>query len=366
MTAPAKTQAVVRTEPAAIAYPLRSPVADILTKQEARAAIEPMLRPGDSYERIVVEVFHAAANNPDILKCTPQSIVSAVAKAVGTGLVISEGIHLVPYGQKLQAIFDYKGRVELIVRAGVARAIDAHCVYANERFDYTQGTNPTIEHHPIMDPTKRGAMIGAYAIATLNHYRSQSVVLSTAEIEQVRQQYSKQWKSGELPYWYAQKTCVHRLAKLLPRNPALAQVIALFEREERDLEEAEPGLEPGQRIDPVASPAAGSDPLADQAPQNQEPAAASNGDHTVAWALAYPFPFQKGKATHGRPMGEFSTEHLVSTGEWIVAQQKTKGDETWHNDTLHAVHLILSDREKADETHAAKLAADDADDGLPF
>ena len=238
-----ESRAVSRVEPQAQPFALRSPIAQLLDKPAARAAIEPLLRPGESFERIIVEVFHAAANNPKLKECAPASLVTAVAKAVSTGLIIGEGVHLVPFGEKCTAVIDYKGAVELIVRSGVARHIDAHCVYANEPFVVTQGTNPTIEHRPILDPKARGAMIGAYAFARLARGGFMSVTLSTDEIDAVRQHYSKQWKQGALPYWYAQKTCVKRLAKLLPKNPALAQTLALFAAEEGDeMEEALGGL----------------------------------------------------------------------------------------------------------------------------
>lgn len=229
--------AVANVEPSAAPYALRSPIAQILTKDAARALIEPMLRPGDSYERVIVETYHAAQKNPDILKCTPASIVNAVSRAVRSGLVIGDGVHLVPYGSTLQEIYDYKGRIQLIVTAGAARAIDAQCVYEHEPFEYSQGTSPTIVHKPIMNPANRGKMIGAYAVADQGRrVPPKIVVLSVDEIEKVRQTYSKQHKKGELPYWYAQKTCVHRLAKLLPKNPELAKVVAMFEAEDAGLE----------------------------------------------------------------------------------------------------------------------------------
>lgn len=232
-----QSTAVATVATAAQQYALRSPIAQMLNKDGARALIEPMLRPGDSYERVIVEVYHAVQKNEDILKCTPQSIVNAVSRAVRSGLVIGEGVHLVPFGTTLQEIYDYKGRIQLITMAGAARAIDAQCVYEHEKFDYTQGTSPTLSHSPIMSPAKRGKMIGAYAIADQGRRVPPKIlVLSVEEIDKVRQQYSKTHKKGDLPYWYAQKTCVHRLAKLLPKNPELAKVVALFEAEDAGLD----------------------------------------------------------------------------------------------------------------------------------
>jgi phage RecT family recombinase len=338
------TAAVVRTERSVAPYALRSPVAEILNKESARATIEPMLRPGDSYDRIIVEVFHAASNNADIMKCSPVSIVQAVAKAVSTGLVIGEGVHLVPFNTKLQAILDYKGRIELIVRSGAARHIDAHCVYEREAFIVAQGTNPSIDHRPIMDPRSRGPMIGAYAIAHLGHGRLMSVVLSNDEIEQVRQKYSRQWKAGELPYWYAQKTCVHRLAKLLPKNPALAQVIAMFEREDAD------ELDPANEVTGCAAPYP--PPTAYQLTDRQSPAAsedekweapasvASEPAATPARSKAFLFPMPfGGPEAMGKPIGEFSPEDLESARRFA----RRKGS---YQEFLDASDELLAEREQ--------------------
>jgi recombinational DNA repair protein RecT len=59
--------------------------------------------------------------------------------------------------------------------------------------------------------------------------------MNAADIEEIRQKYSKQWKNGPLPAWYAKKTVVRQVAKLVPRNPRLAKMLAVME-EEREVE----------------------------------------------------------------------------------------------------------------------------------
>lgn len=213
----------------------RHPIVQLLEAPGARAKIEALLPPDTSFQRVMQEVYLAFADNPAIMDCEPASIVRAVAKAVSWNLVIGEGVFLIPRKQrrddpapKLRAEQGYKGKMDLILRARVARAIDAHCVYSKEHYKCTQGTNVSIEHHPIMDPSGRGTMVGAYAVAILGGYRYMVAEVSRDEIDQLRKKFSQKWKDQpleELP-WYAMKTAVNKLANLLPRSPQLAKALA--------------------------------------------------------------------------------------------------------------------------------------------
>lgn len=253
----------------AVATTDRRGIVKLLESPNAIATIEPMLR-GVDYKRVIGECYLAAGENPQILECTPASIVRAVAKAVGWGLAIGETVHLVPFNVKvkvegqpdrwekrLQAIQDYKGKVELIIGAGGARAIDAQVVHEHDVFEYEAGTEPRIRHVPQRDATKRGKMVGAYAIAHHGYRQPPHVLfMPIADIDADRKKYSKQWKDlKDTPGWYAKKTVVHRVAKLLPKNPRLAKVLSILAEDEIP-EEPENGeqLPAGDRVATVEAP----------------------------------------------------------------------------------------------------------------
>jgi phage RecT family recombinase len=238
------TAAAVRPDPATGMSLTRQKVGEILLADDAKKYIVPLLPHGITLERIMPTVHRAVITNPAILDCTPASIIIAVGDTVRWDLAIGETVHLVPFREKvstnpdkyekrLKAIRDYKGDIELVIRAGAARSITAQNVYANEKFVYEQGDDPSIEHHPVLDPAKRGPQLGAYAIARISHYMKKIVWLHVTEIEAVRQAHSKQWKTGAIPEWYGPKTCVHRVTKELPKNPKLAAVLHDFEEEEK-------------------------------------------------------------------------------------------------------------------------------------
>lgn len=212
-------------------------VGRLLNTDGARNRIVPMLigsgLRAEDYGRVMGEVVLAATDNPGILKCTPASIVRAVAKAVSWGLTIGETAHLVPYGNVLKAQQDYKGKIELIVAAGGAKSIDATCVYEKEYFEYEEGSNPYIKHKPARHASERGALIGAYAVAQHGANRAPTIkYMPLADVDAIRMKYSKQWKNDACPPWYAMKTAVHQIAKMLPKNVRMAKVLKTFEDEE--------------------------------------------------------------------------------------------------------------------------------------
>jgi recombinational DNA repair protein RecT len=174
--------------------------------------------------------------------------------------------------KRAKALRDWKGDIELVLKSGAARKVDAKCVYANEHFKHEEGTNPYIEHHPIMDPAKRGAMVGAYAFAKLARYELVIAAMSVSEIDEIRQAKSKSWKEGPLPAWYARKTMVHQVTQKIPKNPKLAAVLAEFEREEEEeIPEGEFEIVPPETVagEPTAT-AVRTAPPAPTDPANEE------------------------------------------------------------------------------------------------
>ncbi len=258
----------------------RQQVSAILLSDDARRHIIPLLPHGVSLDRVVSTLHQVVADNPELLECTPASLIMAVGRGVKQDLEFGETAHLVPFSVKVskenekperfekraKMLRDYRGDIELVVRSGAARAVQANCFYEAEPFKYEQGTNPFIEHHPIVDGVKRGKMLGAYAWARINVHTIKIAVMSVAEIDKIRQEKSKSWKEGPLPDWYAKKTLIHQVTKDIPKNPKLAAVLAEFEREEEEIPDAE------FEVVPSAEPAA---PTTAAAEQPQATAAAA-------------------------------------------------------------------------------------------
>ncbi len=368
MTAPSRSTVISRIEPAAPSMVERAKEKELapLTTPAARRLIEPLLRPGVTLERVLSETYFAMQTNPKLAACTPESLVMAVAKCVAWDLPIGEKVHLVPFSVKVkvtvngrevdkwedraQAIRDYKGDIDLVVRAGAARYVDAQNVYKNELFQYEQGTQPFIRHQPIMDRAARGALIGSYAVAKINAHDIKIVVLSRDEIDDVRMKHSKQWKEHwvdgrKVPYtleelpWYGPKTCVHRVTKMLPTSPKLAQVLAEFEQEETA--DADGALDPANQIAapdpaPIASPVASPSSIDERAPLN-EPTPAPQRSAAELW----PMPF--GGEWVGKPIGDVPTPDLEKMLRWAMQNGKQA-------DFVERASQILDDRRWAAES----------------
>lgn len=238
------------------------PIGSLFSSDRARAVITPLLR-GDSYEAVVSEIHILARRKPDILKCTGESIVMAVADGLRWGLIFGETVHMVPFNEKVKyldeegrqqekkewrahAIIGWKGAIEMVIRSGSARDIDAQCVYRNELreddptrcFFVRQGTSPDVQHFPILDDTKRGELVGAYCIARITQYHKKVVWMSAAEINAIRHEHSKQHKDGPLKPWYARKTLVLQMGNRLPRNIKLDKALTAM-RAEQEIEDVE-------------------------------------------------------------------------------------------------------------------------------
>lgn len=203
----------------------------LLTSEKAQARIAPFLPEGVKYDRVVAAAQLAAANNPDIAKCDPASIVMAVAKAMQWGLEIGETVHLVPFGRTLTAVADYKGLAQLMIASRCVRHVEAHCVYEHDGFEYVQGSEARLWHQPVSDRKARGALKGAYVLLHLPFGVRAFDYMSIEDIDEIRQKYSKQWKKGPVPAWYAKKTVVRQVSKLVPKDPRLAKAFAVLEQD---------------------------------------------------------------------------------------------------------------------------------------
>lgn len=185
--------------------------AGLLAKHEARIA--PFLPAGVTLERVASTLWVAAESNPDLKQCTPESLVLGTARILSWGLEVGTTAHLLPFKGKATATPDYKGLIQLMREAG-ARDVDAQVVRDADHFEYELGTAPYVRHKRA---STSGKIVAAYCIVWLTSTRFKLEVMTADEIDAVRQEKSRSWKSGALPEWYARKTVIRRAAKYVPR-----------------------------------------------------------------------------------------------------------------------------------------------------
>lgn len=261
-------------------------------------------------EAVIAQLWVASQKNPGLLKASAASLVSSVARAIETGGVIGRDVHILTFGNEATDCLDYKFMAELVVAAGGCRSIDARVIYKGDTFKETLGSAPQLVHEPPPFGSKRGAMIGAYAIA---HFGASVpprwIALTLEEIEAVRAK-SKSWgpsKVRDCPEWYALKSCVRRLVKLLPKNPKLAAVMATIDRAEAPHESADEIVVDGPlEVAPEPSAVVGTAadvPTADVSPE-------------LARALAF--------QVKGRALSELANDELTKLEQWAHDKGNTR------------------------------------------
>lgn len=98
-------------------------------------------------DRMARVAITAILKTPKLMQCKPESLLQALMLCSQTGLEPDgRNAHLIPYGDTVQVIFDYKGLVALAERNGV-KNIRAVAVCDNDEFNFEiKDGRPTVSH----------------------------------------------------------------------------------------------------------------------------------------------------------------------------------------------------------------------------
>lgn len=213
-------------------------VVSLLEKLKPQMALAlPAHMTADRMARIALTEYR---KNPKLLECEPMSVAASVMICAQLGLEIGVlgQAYLVPYrnnktgGYDCQFILGYKGMIDLARRSGQIISISAHCVYANDEFQYQYGLNEDLKHVPTNQ--KRAEFIACYAVAKLVGGGHQFEVLTKSDIDAIRMK-SKAKDSGPWQTDFdemARKTAIRKLFKYLPASVEMQKAVAYEERVE--------------------------------------------------------------------------------------------------------------------------------------
>lgn len=197
-------------------------------------------------DRFLRVCLNAIARNPDLQKCTANSLYAGIVQSAQFGLEIGlmNQAHLVPYWNSEKRCFEaqfqigYLGLRDLAERYGDVTDGDAQAVHEKDFFDYGQGDTPFVTHKPSKDQD-RGGIVHFYAWAKPKDGHLKIAVLSKEDVEKHRDRFVRKTKDGKFgPAWTVTfeamgiKTVMRRCYKLLARSPELRAAIALDEMEE--------------------------------------------------------------------------------------------------------------------------------------
>jgi len=216
-------------------------------------------------------------------QCEPLSIVQAVLEASQLGLMLGKKLghaYLVPRRDKkannilkCQLLIGYRGFIALAHRTGKVSSIFPAVVHQGDQFSLKLGTGRQLSHAPLLDPSKRGDWIGAYAVVEFRDGRTDFEWMTRQEIEKVKQcseSASEAWSPWRrFEDEMIKKSPIRRMAKRLCLS---SEDMTLVEAAVRD-EYREMGIEEEQRaLPPVPETQRGLPPAIGGATSASKPA----------------------------------------------------------------------------------------------
>ncbi len=259
----------------------RSGRGDVVALVESmRGQIERALPAHVTADRMTRILLTAIRKNPDLGRCSRESMLAAVMDLSSIGLEPNSPLghaYLIPrngkHGWEVTTILGYQGLLDLARRSGSVRSIYAHVAREGDLFEYELGLRQDLRHRPTAKSS--APVTHAYAVAHLvGDADPIFVVLTRDEVEARR----KRGANG--PAWrtdweaMAKKSAIRALWPWLPRSAEMARAAELddegegvtvggaYREEPRsprmralDLLEADVEPAPAERVDGETAPA---------------------------------------------------------------------------------------------------------------
>ena len=212
---------------------------DVLTLLKNNAkAIQSVLPQHLKPEKMLRMAYQCIEVTPKLALCSQASFFNAILELAGLGLEPGSPLglaHLIPFGQEVKVIIDYKGYIQLANNANVR--VVFHPVYEEDEFSYQYGIGGYLNHKPANND--RGKLIYAYAIAYFPsgppdfEVVDKKIAMSAKARSAAKDKSDSPWNKvvngervDEAIMWC--KTAVRRLFKRIPSSPEL-QRAALYD-----------------------------------------------------------------------------------------------------------------------------------------
>lgn len=191
-------------------------------KPAIKRALPSVITP-ERFTRIAVS---ALSTTPKLQNCEPMTFIGAMMTAAQLGLEPNTPLgqaYLIPFWNgktkrtECQFQLGYKGMIDLAYRSGQISSIQAHVVHENDKFEYSYGLEPTLNHVPAMG--ERGAPVSVYAVFKTKDGGFGFKVMSWTEVMQHGQKFSKSFGNGPWqtnPEEMAKKTVLKAVLKYAP------------------------------------------------------------------------------------------------------------------------------------------------------
>lgn len=164
----------------------------------------------------------ALLNGNDVLKkyagqFGTANIMTNILRGAYLGLdALNSEFHLIPYGDKLQFIVDYRGARKLMMKYSVKPIADIFAEVVRQGDDYKRWSEDGVQHYkfePI--PFNGGVVTGAFAVCVYKDGTTLIEELSLKDLEKIRSK-SKMGRTGawaDFTEEMYKKSAIHRLKK---------------------------------------------------------------------------------------------------------------------------------------------------------
>ena len=170
---------------------------------EQRREVYAGLIPGKyDVNRFVSCALMAIQMNTKLQQCEAKSVLKAIGECARYGLEpnspLSEAA-LVPYGNKVEFLIEYRGLLKLAWNSGLMKCIEYDKICEHDSYEYTKGFKSVFEHKPLL-VGDRGKTIAYYAYAEMISGGHAMVLMSTEEIRSHGKHFSKSYKFSSSPW----------------------------------------------------------------------------------------------------------------------------------------------------------------------
>lgn len=227
----------------------------IINQDQFRAIESHLKTSGLSPEVIAREMSHAKQaweSDANLQKCDPRTIVNAVCNVANFGVTLNpiakQACLIARWNgreRKFEATLEveYGGLISAVTDSGFVTAVIANAVYEGDNFAINiASTNDPVTHNPCLQRSKRGAVIGSYAIAVFQDGTKSVEWLDMDDLEKIRE-CSESWKNEKArPYspwskWFdrmAVKSAIRRLCNYLPRQAKSDRLLNIIEHDNKE------------------------------------------------------------------------------------------------------------------------------------
>jgi recombination protein RecT len=191
--------------------PIDAAVLDIMeTLRKREARLELLLPPRSDVQRFKESVRFALAQQPALVKCTPQSLVLAVMRGARTGLPVDGGgglAWIVPYGTEATYVPGYRGLITLAKATGLVKDMQPIPVYKRDVFKYRPADDQPVLHEVYEPETEdpaddRGPLRAVYCKTTLPDGSKRYTVMWLKDIKIIQDKSRAKngpWKTDFVP-----------------------------------------------------------------------------------------------------------------------------------------------------------------------